>query len=121
MSGAIIGGSGELALELPTLRAGPPLPRQSFGSKGLARPSGRFADLDLVVDLGQDIGSRRWFRGLLTCGALCYGVWALTPGVRPVPGASPAPYDDAQLEAAQAVAIVPLAYGGDTGRRMAPT
>ena len=64
------GGGGQLALELPSLR--PPLPfRQGFGSKGLNRRSGPFADLDLVVDLGQQIGSRTWFRGLLTCGALC--------------------------------------------------
>lgn len=113
------GGSGELALELPSLRPLPP--RQSFGSKGVARRTGRLANLDLVVDLGQDIGSRRWFRGLLTCSALCYGAWALSPGLQPIPGESPAPYDDAQLEASQAVAIAPLAYGGDTGRRMAPT
>ena len=68
------GGGGQLALELPGLRAAPPLPRQSFGNKGLTRrPGGRLAQLDLVVDLGQRIGSRDWFRGLLTCGALCYG------------------------------------------------
>ena len=121
MSGVIAGGSGELALALPSLRTAPPLPRRSFGSKRLARRTGHFADLDLVVDLGQDIGSRRWFRGLITCGALCYGAWALSPGLQPIPGESPAPYDDAQLEGAQAVAIAPLAYGGDTGRRMAPT
>jgi murein DD-endopeptidase MepM/ murein hydrolase activator NlpD len=113
-------GGGQLALDLPSLRPAPPL-RQSFGSKGLARRTSRFANLDLVVDLGQRIGSREWFRGLLTCGALCYGAWALSPGIQPIPGASPAPYNDAQLEAAQPFAIQPLAYGGDTGRRMAPT
>jgi murein DD-endopeptidase MepM/ murein hydrolase activator NlpD len=120
LSGATAGGSGQLALELPSLRPPPPL-RQGFGSKGLARRSGRFANLDLVVDLGQRIGSRDWFRGLFTCGALCYGAWALSPGLQPIPGESPAPYDDSQLEASQAVAIQPLAYGADTGRRMAPT
>jgi murein DD-endopeptidase MepM/ murein hydrolase activator NlpD len=113
-SGATAGG-GQLALEMPTL------PRQSFGNKGLPRRTAPFANLDLVVDLGQRVGSRTWFRGLLTCGALCCGAWALNPGFQPIPGAKPAPYDDAQLEAAQAVAIQPLAYGGDTGRRMAPT
>ncbi len=120
LSGATAGGSGQLALELPSLRPPPPL-RQGFGSKGLAQRGGRFANLDLVVDLGQRIGSRQWFRGLFTCGALCTGAWALSPGIQPVPGESPAPYNDAQLEAARAVAIEPLAYGADTGRRMAPT
>lgn len=119
-SGVTAGGGGQLALELPTLRSQPPL-RQSFGSKGLARRSGRFDNVDLVVDLGQRIGSREWFRGLFTCGALCYGAWALSPGIQPIAGASPAPYTDSQLETAQAVAIQPMAYGSDTGRRMAPT
>ena len=121
MSGAIIRGSGELALALSSLRTAPPLPRQSFGSKSLTQRAGRFAHLDLVVNLGQEIGSRRWLRGLLTCGALCYGAWALSPGLQPIPGESPAPYDDARMDAAEAMAIAPLAYGGDTGRRMAPT
>ena len=119
-SGVTAAGGGQLALELPALRLQPPL-RQTFGSKGLARRTGPFAHLDLVVDLGQRIGSREWFRGLLTCGALCYCAWALNPGIEPIPGASPAPYSDSQLEAAEAVAIQPMAYGSDTGRRMAPT
>jgi murein DD-endopeptidase MepM/ murein hydrolase activator NlpD len=117
--GATAGGGGQLALEMPALH--PAAPRQGFGQKGQQRRTGPFADLNLVVDLGQRVGSREWFRGLFTCGALCYGAWALAPGPQPIPGASPAPYDDAQLEAVQAVAIQPLAYGGDTGRRMAPT
>lgn len=119
--GATAGGGGQLALDMPVLGPSGPLPRQSFGTKGRTPRAGPFANLDLVVDLGQRIGSPTWFRGLLTCGALCYGAWALTPGLQPIPGPSPAPYDDAQLEAAQAVAIQPLAYGADTGRRMAPT
>jgi murein DD-endopeptidase MepM/ murein hydrolase activator NlpD len=117
--GATAGGGGQLALEPPALRPPPPL-RQGFGSKSAGR-TGRFANLDLVVDLGQRIGSRTWFRGLFTCGALCYGAWALSPGLQPIPGESPAPYNDAQLETVQTVSIAPMAYGSDTGRRMAPT
>jgi murein DD-endopeptidase MepM/ murein hydrolase activator NlpD len=120
LSGATAGGGGQLALELPSLRP-PPRLRQTFGSKGQRRGAGPFANLDLVVDLGQRIGSREWFRGLLTCGALCYGAWALSPGIQPIPGESPAPYNDAQLETAQAFVVQPMAYGADTGRRMAPT
>lgn len=120
LSGATAGGGGQLALEMPSLRP-PPSLRQTFGSKGQARPAGRFAHLELVVDLGQRIGSRAWFRGFLTCGALCYGIWSLNPGIAPIAGESPAPYTDLQLETAEAVSIQPLAYGADTGRRMAPT
>ena len=38
-------------------------------------------NFDLVVDLGQRIGSREWFRGLVTCGALCYAAWSLAPSI----------------------------------------
>lgn len=119
LSGATAGG-GQLALGHPLLR-GTPAPRQAFGSKGQRPGTGFFPNLDLVVDLGQQIGSRSWFRGLLTCGALCYGAWALSPGLQPIPGESPAPYDDVQLETASAFTVQPMAYGSDTGRRMAPT
>lgn len=121
LSGATAGGGGQLALEMPSLGPAAPSPRQGFGTKGNASRAGPFANLDLVVDLGQQVGSRTWFRGLLTCAALCYGTWALAPPLQPIAGVGPAPYDDAQLEAAQAVSIQPLAYGADTGRRMAPT
>ena len=42
-------------------------------------------------------------------------------GIEPLPGAAPAPLSDAQFEEARTLAIAPLAYGADTGRRMAPT
>jgi murein DD-endopeptidase MepM/ murein hydrolase activator NlpD len=120
ISGATAGGSGQLALDIPLYRA-PPL-RPPFGLKGGAEGGRRnVGDVDLIVDLGQRIGSGEWFRGLVTCAALCYATWSLAPALQPIPGASPAPYDDAQLEASRALAIAPLAYGGDTGRRMAPT
>ncbi len=93
----------------------PAAPR-AFGQK-----TARFQDLDLVVDLGQRIGSREWFRGLLTCTALCYAAWSLGPSFEALPGVSPAPLPDAQFEQARSLSIAPLAYGGDTGRRMAPT
>ncbi|HEY7809942.1 MAG TPA: peptidoglycan DD-metalloendopeptidase family protein [Allosphingosinicella sp.] len=78
-------------------------------------------DLDLVTDLGARIGSRPWFRGLATCTALCYAAWWLAPGFEPIPGAVAAPMPDAHWEEARALAIAPLAYGADTGRRMAST
>ena len=92
--------------------------RQAFGQKETSRRS--VGNLDLVVDLGQRIGSVEWFRGLITCTALCYATWSLAPGVEALPGISPAPYADAQFEEARALAIAPLALGADTGRRMAP-
>ena len=79
------------------------------------------AELDLVTDLGVRIGSAEWFRGLTTCALLCYAAYAFAPGLDPIAGASPAPMPDVQWEEARALSITPLAFGGDTGRRMAPT
>ena len=107
-----------LALESPLYRSAPVRP--AFGQKSRDWRA-RAADLDLVVDLGQRIGSRDWFRGLLTCGALCYVAWSLAPGLEPMPGLSPPAYGDAQFDESRALSIAPAAYGGDTGHRMAPT
>ena len=91
---------------------------RGFGTKP-SKSIGR--DIDLVTDLGVRIGSGEWFRGLATCAALCYAAWSFAPSFAALPGAGPAPLPDAQWEEVRALAIAPLAYGGDTGRRMAAT
>jgi murein DD-endopeptidase MepM/ murein hydrolase activator NlpD len=97
-------------------------------SRAFARPAPphvadwreRAAAIDWVPDLGAQIGSRDWWRGLLTCTALCATTWALSPGLdRPLIGDVTAPLDRQAYEEARAGAIAPLALGGDTGRRMA--
>ncbi|MFD1610611.1 M23 family metallopeptidase [Sphingomonas tabacisoli] len=91
-----------------------------FGQRGVN--AGRFADLDLTVDLGARIGSREWWRGLATLGALCAATWALSPGLmRPMPGAVPQALTGAQAEQARSQSFTPLAYGANSGRRMAAT
>jgi len=110
-------GAATLALDGPF---GRPTPRQPFGHK-LDDLRARTGQFDLVVDLGQRIGSRTWLRGFATCFALCYGAWSLGAGIEPLWGRSPPPLGDLQFEEARATAIAPLAYGADTGRRMAPT
>lgn len=96
----------------------------TFGTR-LARLGDRLwdrtADLDLVTDLGARIGSAEWTRGLLTCAALCAGAWALAPGFRPIIAPAPAGFTASQWDEARAIGIAPLAYGGDTGRRMGAT
>ncbi|NNC71346.1 MAG: M23 family peptidase, partial [Sphingomonadaceae bacterium] len=81
---------------------------------------GLWHELDLVVDLGSQIGSKTWWRGALTCAALCGTTFLMAPSVEAIP-AMPAAMSDAQWDEARAQAITPLAYGGDTGRRMAAT
>lgn len=78
------------------------------------------AELDLVPDLGADIASRRWWRGLATLLTLSAAVIATWPGIRPIPAyAQPMLTDD--WDAARAQAIAPLAWGADSGQRMAAT
>jgi len=80
----------------------------------------RFAQIDWTPDLGAQIGSRDWWRGLATCTALCGAAYALSPGIdRPIVGAVPAPMAASQWDEARAQSIAPLAWGADTGRRMA--
>ena len=58
--------------------------------------------IDWVPDLGCDIGSRQWWRGLAVCVALCAGTWMLRPDFGPLIGAAPAPLAGPQWEEARA-------------------
>lgn len=80
-----------------------------------------FEDNDLVVDLGSRIGSREWCRGAATCFALCAAAWSMGPRIEPIAGRQSAPLTDSQWEESRALGISALAYGADTGRRMAAT
>lgn len=101
------------ALELPVPRT------------GLA---GRFDDIsewassfDLVPDLGANIGSFSWLRGMLTCTALCLMPMTLFPKARPIPVGASAPASGDAWEETRAQTIAPAAWGSDTGKRMAAT
>lgn len=79
------------------------------------------AGTDLTTDLGQNIGSGQWYRGLVTCLLLCAMPLALWPQARPLPVHVDRPLiGDAQDEWRSQV-IAPQAFGSDTGRRMAAT
>ncbi len=86
-----------------------------------AAPRSRAPRTTLVVDLGDNIGSGAWWRGLLTLVALLTGIFwlALTP--TRLPAYASAPKSTSQLAALQTVSIAPLIEGGHTGARMAPT
>jgi murein DD-endopeptidase MepM/ murein hydrolase activator NlpD len=79
------------------------------------------SELDLVPDLGEDIGSMRWFRGLGTLTALSVLALVLLPDFGPVYGAQPPIPTEAEFEEARAQMIMPIAYGSDSGKRMAST
>jgi murein DD-endopeptidase MepM/ murein hydrolase activator NlpD len=77
------------------------------------------ARIDWVPDLGCDLGSRTWWRGLATCAALCAVTWTLRPDLGPLLAPVPAPLAQSEWDEARAQGIAPLAFGAGTGRRMA--
>ncbi len=91
-----------------------PLRQQSLNP-----PLNWLSNLDLVPDLGEDIGSLRWFRGLATLTICTVGALALLPDFGPVYGAQASMPTPSQLEEVRTQMIAPLAYGADSGRRMA--
>jgi murein DD-endopeptidase MepM/ murein hydrolase activator NlpD len=101
---------------------GPTFGRRRAKGAWLDRFDGRLAHIDLVPDLGARIGSSEWWRGFATCMALCSAAVALSPGFdRAIPGLSTPVMTPDQWDKARAQTIAPLAWGGDTGRRMAAT
>jgi len=85
------------------------------------RASARLASLDLVPDLAQDIGSRRWLRGagtLIGLSAIALAGW---PGFTPVEAAPVMVIDDPVRDEFRSQMIMPLALGGDSGRHMGAT
>jgi murein DD-endopeptidase MepM/ murein hydrolase activator NlpD len=85
------------------------------------RVSLRLASLDLVPDLAEDIGSRRWLRGagtLLGLSALALAGW---PGFAPLEAAPVMAIDDPVRDEFRSQMIMPLALGADSGRHMAAT
>ena len=79
-------GTAAIGLERTLLRSSP---RPAFGQK-VEDLRSRAGELDLVVDLGQRIGSAEWFRGFATCAARCSAAWSFFPGIDPIAGWSAA-------------------------------
>jgi murein DD-endopeptidase MepM/ murein hydrolase activator NlpD len=119
--GGQAGGSAALSIDSAIPRFGEalraPVPDPAKGDTGWRQ---KLAELDLVVDLGSQIGTKTWWRGTATCALLCGATLLLAPGVKAIPTAAPT-MDQTQWDEARAQAITPLAFGGDTGRRMAAT
>lgn len=112
------GGAAALALDAALPMARP----RAFDPAGFVeRLKAHAAELDPVVDLGARIGSREWFRGLATCTALCATALLFAPSMALLPGVADAPLSPAHWDEARALSFSPLAYGADTGRRMAAT
>ena len=91
------------------------------GTGGRASLAARLSHTDWVPDLGTDIGSLKWFRGLATCLLFCGAGIYLSPGIKPLYGAVPASLEGKAWAEARAQTIQPLAWGSDSGKRMGAT
>jgi murein DD-endopeptidase MepM/ murein hydrolase activator NlpD len=81
----------------------------------------RLAALDLVPDLGTNIGTGEWWRGVATVVVLCAAILSTAPGFEPIDAAAAAPMAGRDFDEMRAQSIMPLAFGGDSGRHMAAT
>lgn len=98
-----------------------PVPVAARYARWRDRVEARLFQMDLAPDLAEDIGSRRWLRGFATMLALGGASLAAWPDFAAV-AAPPAMRLDAPAhDEFRSLAIQPLAYGGDTGRRMGAT
>lgn len=80
-----------------------------------------FDRLDLAPDLAEEIGSRRWMRGLGTMVGLGAVALALWPDMTPLEARPAMPQGDEIQSELRSQMILPLALGADSGRRMGPT
>ena len=93
----------------------PPAP--AFG-----RRRKRWHEIDLVVDLGEEPLSKRWWRGAATLSALCATVAVLAPTpFEPLPASHAELIGAAEAEQYRELSIASLAEGSGTGGRMAET
>ncbi|WDA42318.1 M23 family metallopeptidase [Erythrobacter sp. BLCC-B19] len=80
-----------------------------------------FDRLDLAPDLAEEIGSRRWLRGLGTMVGLGAFALAFWPDLTPLEARAAMPQGEDVQSELRSQMILPLALGADSGRRMGPT
>ena len=100
---------------------------RQFGRAAMAAPVG-FAPFvpprpafSLVVDLGEDLFSKIWWRGLATLGALCTAAALTAPDFGPLPAGHPAPLTGEARDQWGSVGVESIARGSASGMRMAAT
>ncbi len=109
------GASGRPSVALLRLRLPGP------GDLRLDRLGSSLSDRELLVDLGDCIGSGRWWRGVATLAVLVGAAGTLALKTPVLTGVVPAARSDAALEETRADAIAPQAMGSVTGRVVPPT
>ena len=77
--------------------------------------------IDLAPDLAENIGSKRWFRGLGTMVGLAIAALSFWPDFSAVEAATAVAVDSASRDEFRSQMIMPLALGSGSGRRLAAT
>ncbi len=101
---------------------------RQFGRAAIAAPVG-FAPFvpahpprfNAVVDLGDDLFSKNWWRGLATLSALCTAAALTAPDFGPLPAGHPARLTGEARDQWRSVGVDSLSRGSASGIRMAPT
>lgn len=90
--------------------------RPDLGS--LARDGLDRCERYLVHDLAEDIGSARWFRGLVTMAGLGIAAFSFWPNFSALDAAPAIHVDRVVRDEFRSQMIMPLSAGGESGRRM---
>ncbi len=86
-----------------------------------ARFEAWWGGLDLAPDLAEDIGSLRWLRGAGTCLGLSIFALSFWPDFSQVEAAAMVPQLAEQRDEYRSQMIMPLSFGGESGRHMGAT
>jgi murein DD-endopeptidase MepM/ murein hydrolase activator NlpD len=95
----------------PAFARAAPAATPSFGAR-----KKRWRDLELAIDLAEDFGSRRWWRGFATLTALTVATALMAPPFLPLPGGHPAPVNEAEEAQYAAAGIGALVEGSNAGK-----
>ena len=100
---------------------------RQFGRAAVAAPVGfapfvpsRPGQFHLVVDLGENLFSKDWWRGVATLAALCAAAALTAPDFGPLPAGHPAPLTGDARDQWRSVGVDSLSRGSGSGLRMAP-
>lgn len=94
---------------------------ENFANNITDKISSKISNLNLIADLSQNIGSAAWFRTFFILILLLISTLFFLPNFGPLQGAQQPLHEKAEFEQARAQMVMPLAFGGDSGMRMAAT
>jgi murein DD-endopeptidase MepM/ murein hydrolase activator NlpD len=110
---------GQRGLDSDSVPAGGEMPATRPGRR--AALGRHLAGIDWTPDLADQIGSKRWFRGVGTMALLAGVALACWPDFSSLQAATAMPLDKIARDEFRSQTIRPLAHGGAAGRHMGPS